>query len=179
MSVEPELGDLQGWLQAVIRHPDGVVAAVAYEGALRSLTVPPGALDDVVLPSAFLTAEQHLAIYARSYQLRLLECMRELHPALRHALGPALFDDFAMDYLQSHPSSSYTLFELDRGFAGHLAATQPQLPDGEELWPSFLVDLARIERLFVAVYDGRGVEAVETAPATRRHQQRFDANFAA
>jgi Putative DNA-binding domain len=165
VSDELALRDLQGWLQAVIRHPDGVAAAVASEEARRWLTVAPEALDDVVCPSAALTAEQRLAMYARSYQLRLLECMRELHPALHHALGPALFDDFTLDYLQANFSTSYTLFELDRDFADHLAATQPQLADGEEPWPSFLVDLARLERLFLEVYDGPGVEAVETGPA--------------
>lgn len=182
MSGEPALRDLQGWLQAVICHPDGVATAVAPLQARRWLNLAPGALDDIVRPSAALTAEQRLAMYARSYQLRLLECMRELHPALCHALGPALFDDFTLDYLQANPSTSYTLFELDRGFADHVGATQPELADGEEPWPSFLVDLARLERLFLEVYDGPGIEAVEpgpAAPAIERHEPCVDANFPA
>ena len=162
MSAEPALRDLQGWLQAVICHPDGVAAAAAKE-ARRWLNVPADALDDVVRPSAALTAEQRLGLYARSYQLRLLDCMRELHPALHHALGPALFDDFALDYLHANPSTSPTLFELDRGFADHLETTRPQSGHGEEPWPSLLVDLARLERLFLEVYDGPGVETVEIA----------------
>lgn len=179
MSGEPALRDLQGWLQAVIRHPAGVSAAVASEEARRWLNVAPGALGDVVRPSAALTAEQRLGLYARSYRLRLLECMRELHPALHHALGPALFDEFTLGYLQASPPASYTLFDLDQGFADHLAATQPELADGEEPWPRFLVDLARLERLFLEVYDGPGVEAVETGPAasgTGCHQLCFDGN---
>jgi hypothetical protein len=164
VSGEPALRELQGWLQAVICDPDGMGAAVASAQARRWLTVAPDALDDVVRSAAALTAEQRLELYARSYRLRLLECMREMHPALRHALGSALFDDFTLDYLQANPSTSYTLFELDRGFADHLAATQPEPADGEEPWPAFLVDLARLERLFLEVYDGPGVEADETAP---------------
>jgi Putative DNA-binding domain len=160
---EPTLRDLQGWLQAVIRHPDGVAAAVASEEARRWLNVAPEALDNVVCSSASLSAAQRLGLYACSYQLRLLECMRELHPALHYALGPALFDDFTLDYLQANPSTSPTLFELDRGFADHLAATRPELVEGEEPWPTFLVDLARLERLFLEVYDGPGAETVETA----------------
>jgi hypothetical protein len=182
VSGEPALRDLQGWLQAVIQHPGGVATAVASQEARRWLNPAPGALDDIVRPSAALTAEQRLAMYARSYQLRLLECMRELHPALRYALGPALFDDFTLDYLQANPSTSYTLFELDRGFADHLGATRPELADGEEPWTSFLVDLARLERLFLEVYDGPGIEAVESKPSETgigRHQPCFDANFPA
>jgi hypothetical protein len=182
VSGEPALRDLQGWLQTVIRHPGGVAAAVDSREARSWLSVAPGALDDVVRPSASMTAEQRLALYARSYQLRLLECMRELHPALHYALGPMLFDDFTLDYLQANASTSYTLFELDRGFADHLRATRPELADGEEPWPSFLVDLARLERLFLEVYDGPGVEAVETgpaAPANRWHRPRCDVNLLA
>lgn len=179
MTGEPALRDLQGWLQAVIRHPGGVAAAVDSQEARRWLSVAPGALDNVVRPSASLTAEQRLALYARSYQLRLLECMRELHPALHYALGPTLFDDFTLDYLQSNASTSYTLFELDRGFADHLRATRPELADGEEPWPSFLVDLARLERLFLQVYDGPGVEADETRPAAPATRPRCDVNVLA
>jgi hypothetical protein len=160
----PTLRDLQGWLQAIVRHPDAVAEAVASEECRRWLVVAADALNDVVRPSAALTAEQRLGLYARSYRLRLLECMRELHPGLDHALGRALFDDFALDYLQANASTSYTLLELDQGFADHLAATEPQLADGEEPWPSFVVDLARLERLFFEVYHGPGVEAAQAGP---------------
>jgi Putative DNA-binding domain len=159
---EPALRDLQGWLQVVIRHPGGPATAVASQEARSWLNLAPGGLTDIVRPSAALTAEQRLAMYGRSYRLRLLACMQELHPALLHALGPVLFDDFTLDYLQANPSTSYTLFELDRGFADHLEATRPELADGEEPWTSFLVDLARLERLFLEVYDGPGIEAVES-----------------
>ncbi|WP_139333337.1 putative DNA-binding domain-containing protein [Mycobacterium sp. SP-6446] len=173
---------MQGWLQTVVRYPGDIAAAVASPEARRWLDLGPGELDDVVCASAALTPAQRLGLYAGSYRLRLLECLRELHPALRHALGPALFDGVALNYLQSNPSTSYTLFELDRDFADHLAATQPALADGEEPWPSFLVDMARLERLFLEVYDGPGVEAVETggaAPAAVSRDPCASANFPA
>lgn len=179
---ELALRDLQGWLQAVVRHRGSVSAAVKSRDAQRWLTVASDALNDIVRPSVALTAEQHLGLYARSYQLRLLECMRALHPALQHALGPMLFDDFALDYLAANPSTSYTLLELDRGFADHLAATQPMLAHGEEPWPYFMIDLARLERLFLEVYHGPGVEAVQARPAdslAERHRPCVDANLLA
>jgi hypothetical protein len=145
MSSAADLGDLQGWLQTVVTHPDGVAAGATATG------LP---IDAVVRPSSRLTAEQRLHLYHRGYHLRLLECMRALYPALRHALTEELFDAFALDYLRARPSRSYTLFRLTEGFAGHLEATRPH---GEEL-PDFIIDLARLERTFLEVYEGPGVE---------------------
>src|SRR6266508_5931262 len=146
MSSAADLGDLQGWLQTVVTHPDGVAAGAAATG------LP---IDVVVRPSSRLTAEQRLHLYHRGYHLRLLECVRALHPALRHALTEELFDEFALDYLRARPSRSYTLFRLTEGFADHLEATRP---DGGEAWPDFVIDLARLERTFLEVYEGPGVE---------------------
>ncbi|HLI56547.1 MAG TPA: DNA-binding domain-containing protein [Actinomycetota bacterium] len=158
MNSAAELRHLQGWLQAVVRHPEGVAAGLASGEAKAWLEVAPGSLETVIAPSAALSAEERMGLYARSYWLRLLECLRALHPALRHALGEELFDEFALDYLRAHPSTSYTLFELGARLADHLSATQPELGAGEEPWPAFLVDLARLERMFLEVYDGPGVE---------------------
>jgi hypothetical protein len=120
-------------------------------------------VDDVVAPSPTLTAEARFDLYRRGYRLRLLECLRAMHPALRHALGDDLFDGFALDYLAVHPSTSYTLARLDEGFAAHLEATRPA---SGESWPDFLVDVVRFERAFLEVYDGEGVEGVPVAGAT-------------
>jgi hypothetical protein len=97
---------------------------------------------------------RHLDVYRKGYRARLLTSLRNTHPALRHALGEQLFDAFALDYLESHPSRSYTLFRLSEAFADHLAATRP---DDRE-WPDFIIDLARLERTFMEVYEGPGVE---------------------
>ncbi|MGH2720990.1 MAG: DNA-binding domain-containing protein [Actinomycetota bacterium] len=149
---------LQGWVQAVISHPGGPVAGAASAGALAHMAVAPGALDAVVEPSAHLTAEQRLGLYSRGYTLRLLECLRSMHPALRHALGDAVFEAFALDYLAASPSRSYALQRLNAGFAGHLEASRPEVSGGEEPWPDFVVDLARLERSFMEVFDGPGTE---------------------
>jgi hypothetical protein len=136
MDADAELAGVQRWFQAAILGDE-----------------PPDDADAVVhRPS-------RLDVYRTGYRLRLVKCLRETHPALRHALGADVFDAFALDYVHAHPSRSYTLFRLGEGFAGHLAATRPD--DAE--WADFVIDLARLERAFLEVYEGPGDEG-EPAP---------------
>jgi hypothetical protein len=144
------LRDLQAWVQAAIVGPD--------------LDLPDAEVERVLRPSARLTARERLDLYRRSYRLRLLEAMRASYPGLRHLLGGELFDDFALDYLEAHPSGSYTLLRLGAGFPAHLDATRPATDDAGGDWPELIVDLARLERAFAEVYDGPGVEG-EWLPA--------------
>ncbi|HKQ52694.1 MAG TPA: DNA-binding domain-containing protein, partial [Pyrinomonadaceae bacterium] len=165
MSVEDEsqrLERLQHWVQAVVTHPAGVAHGVASaEAQAVGLRPDLDALETVVAPSATLSGAERLAIYWRSYHARLLQCFREMFPALLHALGQELFDGFARDYLQRHPSRSYTLDRLADAFPQHLAETRPDAaapPDERESWPDFIVELATLEWAFLKVYDGPGLE---------------------
>jgi Putative DNA-binding domain len=156
-----ELERLQRWMQAVIAHPSGIAAGVASEEAQQSIGVDLERLEEVLAPSATLTASERLAIYCRSYHTRLLQCFREMFPALRHALGEELFNHFALDYLRHHPPRSYTLDQLADAFPQHLAVTRPDAeapPDQRERWPDFIIELASLERAFLEVYDGAGCE---------------------
>jgi Putative DNA-binding domain len=124
---------------------------------------PSGAqnVDDIVLPGARSSAAACLAIYQRSYLLRLRLCLREQFPATCHALGQALFDDFADDYLRACPPDSYTLYELGRRFADWLNATRPDrdLPEAQrEDWIDFMIDLARYEHALFRLFDAPGHE---------------------
>src|SRR5919108_5113491 len=131
MRADAELAEVQRWFQAAILGDER-----------------PGDADAVVHRPA------RLDVYRTGYRLRLVKCLRETHPALRHALGADVFDAFALDYVQAHPPRSYTLFQLGDRFAGHLAATRPD--DAE--WADFVIDLARLERAFLEVYEGPGDE---------------------
>ena len=122
-------------------------------------------------PSPQLNAAQRLGIYQRSYYLRLLQCMREQFPALCHALGDQLFTDFAREYLQTHPSESYTLYDLGRRFPHYLEQTRPDKDEPQqarESWVDFMIDLARFERQLFVLFDAPGHEgkpfADETVP---------------
>ena len=92
--------------------------------------------------------------------MRLVDCLREFFPCLRAALGDEIFGDFALAYLQRHPSQSYTLHRLADQFADFLSETQPA--DG---WGEFFVDLTRLEHAIEIVFDAQGPE--EPTPLER------------
>jgi hypothetical protein len=157
----PGLERLQRWMQAVVTHPGGVGQGVASMEARRSIDVSIGNVEEILSSSATLSGAERLAIYSRSYHARLLQCFREMFPALLHALGEQLFQRFALDYLQQHPPHSYTLDHLADDFARHLVETRPDAdapPDERESWPEFIIELASLEWAFRNIYDGPGVE---------------------
>ncbi len=137
---------MQSWMQEALAFPQSTSSQQ---------------LEQLLEPSSRLSGTQRLAIYQRSYYLRLLKCMREQFPALCHALGEELFNDFAYQYLQALPSVSYTLYELGRRFPGYLEANRPDAgqPDEQrESWVDFMVDLARYEFQLFAMFDAPGHE---------------------
>lgn len=155
-----ELGRLQRWMQAVITHPDGVVAGIDSETAQQQIATSAGRVDQVVCRSRNQTSIERLGVYANAYHARLLECLRAEYPALVHALGAETFDGFAFGYLQSYPSTSYTLGNLGRNFPRFLMETRPDGTAEDDLpsWPDFLIDLATVERTYNEVFDGPGIE---------------------
>lgn len=103
------------------------------------------------------TALQKLGVYQRSYYLRLLKCMREQYPALCYALGEDLFNDFAREYLQKHPSQSHTLYDLGTRFPKYLQETRPDKKDSEQ-WVEFMLDLVDFELRLYLMFDAPGQE---------------------
>ena len=155
------LGRIERWMQTVIMHPAGIQKGIASEDARRHLDLTSDEIEKVVTRSNALTAAERLAIYSQAYHARLLECLRAEFPVLLHALGGELFDRFAFDYLEQHPSETYTLSRLGEKFPRYLAETRPDRDapqDSRESWPDFIIDLATLEREFSEVFDGPGVE---------------------
>ncbi|MBI3716555.1 MAG: putative DNA-binding domain-containing protein [Betaproteobacteria bacterium] len=127
-----------------------------------------GIVDKLLEASPRMNAHARLAIYQHSYHARLLRCMDEQFPALRHALGAPLFADFAGEYLRACPSQSYTLYELGARFPAYLEESRPDrdLPAQErEDWIDFMVDLATFEREVFRLYDAPGQEGKPYATA--------------
>jgi hypothetical protein len=153
---QPDLNMIQRWMQAVLMHPKGVAEGVDSDDARRFLEISPKEVENVLTASRALTAMERLAIYGSAYYARLLECLREEYPVLKHALGEEAFDAFAFGYLQKYPSRSYTLAKLGSEFSRYLAETCPE--DERGAWPEFLIDLATLELNFNEVFDGPGVE---------------------
>ena len=146
--VEP-LSDLQKWMHTALLHP----------GATRDQDTA-----DRVVPNPRLSANDALAIYQRSYSLRIASCMREQFPALCHALGEELFNDFVADYVRDAPPESYTLYDLGRRFADFLEANRPDRnAKTREGWIDFIVDMARFERSVFTTFDCPGAEDLTLA----------------
>jgi Putative DNA-binding domain len=136
----------------------------------------------LLAPSPRLTAADGLAVYQRGYFRRIASCMREQFPALCHALGEPLFDDFVADYIRERPPQSHTLYDLGRRFPAWLEEGRPDrdLPPGErETWADFMVDLARFERQVFALFDAPGHEGKPFAdPGTPDRRLRLQPCFA-
>lgn len=155
-----DLEHIQCWMQTAIMNPGGVWDGVDSAEARRHIDVDPQDIERVLTRSGRLTAIERLAVYGSAYFARLLDCLREEFPVLKHALGDEVFDAFAAGYLQQYPSRSYTLFELGKDFPRFLRDTRPALDadDGTTDWADFLIDLATLERTFNEVFDGPGAE---------------------
>jgi Putative DNA-binding domain len=142
--MSPSLPDLQQWMLNALLMPRRV------QGITERLTDSPR-----------LDARAQLAIYQRSYVMRLAKCLEEQFPALFHALGAPLFDDFAREYLAACPSDAYTLYELGRRLPIWLESSRPDRnlpPEEREDWIDFMVDLARYERELFRLFDAPGHE---------------------
>ena len=164
MSRSPRSLDVvQQWFQAVVTHRGGVEGGVESDEAQRLIHLKRNELEAVIGRSRSLTAAERLGIYANAYYARLLECLGECFPVLKRALGEEVFTDFAFEYLQRHPSQSYTLDHLGENFPRFLDETRPGpedggAPPGAVDWPDFLIDLATLEWTIGKVFDGPGVE---------------------
>ena len=156
-----DLEQIQRWMQAAIMHPEGVAEGIAAPETRKYIDIGPEDAERVINRSQAQTALERLSIYSYAYFARLLDCLREEFPVLKHALGEELFDAFAVGYLESYPSRSYTLFHLGTNFPRYLAETRPDRNETERStvsWPDFLIDLATLELTFNEVFDGPGVE---------------------
>jgi hypothetical protein len=114
-----------------------------------------------LLPTAYLSPEHSLAIYQYGYKARLLDCLRADYPVLKSFLGEALFERFALEYLDTNPSGSYSLFQLGEQFPDYLQNSCPdtsQLSEAQQANYLLPIELARLERLRVNAMRSKGLE---------------------
>jgi hypothetical protein len=145
-AASPPLPAVQRWMQDALVFPRRVER---------------GEVDAMLSSSPGLTGAEGLAIYQRGYFQRIASCMRGQFPALCHALGQPLFDDFVADYIREKPPESHTLYDLGRRFPAWLEEARPdraQPPGARETWIDFMTDLARFERQVFVMFDAPGHE---------------------
>lgn len=143
MSEPTPLAGLQAWLQ-------------------QAILTPPAEAPLAIRSTEWLPAPERLAIYARGYRMRLVECLRGEFKILFQLLGEAVFDWLALAYIEARPSQAYTLYRFGAGFADFLAAaaSRPEMA-AQAAVPAAL---ARIERAMTEVHLAPGPERA-TAPA--------------
>ncbi|MET0264395.1 MAG: DNA-binding domain-containing protein [Duganella sp.] len=156
----PALAQLQQWLHHSITHPTDVT-----QGAAEASAMLGAGIQELIQPSSTLNAGDRLAIYRNAYFLRLMGVLNAEYPALKLALGDALFDKFALFFLQQQPPASHTLYQLSARFPDFLEASIPPEEDASG-WPAFIVDVARLERTFQEVYRAPGTEGQARQEAT-------------
>jgi hypothetical protein len=162
MALELPLPRLQRWLQAVVVHPGRIEEALGSSEAAAVLA--PQALGELILPSRSLTPAERVDIYHGMYLLRMEEALASDYPALKHFLGDEGFLALVRDYVQLHPSRSYTLNRLGDALPEHVREAA-----GVKR-PAFCHDLARLERAISQVFDEAetppvGAQEVAQVPA--------------
>lgn len=135
----PDLASAQRWFATAITTGECVehgVARSVHDGTVRAA--------DIVTSGPRLSAIERLGIYHHAYRARLVECLTDDYPALRHALGEALFERLGHEYVALHPSTSFSL-----NFFGALL---PQFCRRRpEPWGEFASELASLEWAIVEV----------------------------
>lgn len=124
--------DLQTWMLSAIAAP---------------APPPPSDVAAHILPSATLAPEERFELYRDMYEIRMVEALENDYPALRAFLGHAKFHRLAWDYIQAHPSMSYTL--------NRLGDQMPRFIEGEAKTTrrALLSDLARLELAMTEAFD--------------------------
>jgi len=144
----PELDRMERWMQAVITHPDGAEAGLRSAQAKACFPTDDEALDKLVLPSRRLTAKERVSIYANMYYWRLIDVLADDFPTVHHLLGPEQFTVVVKEFLEKHPSNSYTLNRLGCRFPEFI-----KVEAGELAHRDFIAAVARVERAMEDVFD--------------------------
>jgi hypothetical protein len=140
----PPLRDFQTWMQTFIVSPG--TPEQALEAAETAAGFEDGSVRRLVKPSATLSEMERLQIYRRMYPLRMREALAIDFPVSRALLGPKLFARLVDEYVQTHPSTSWTLDHLGR----HMVPFVGQHSLGES-FPG-LRDLVALEQAVCEVF---------------------------
>jgi hypothetical protein len=159
LSALPTLDRLQRWMQAAVVHPGDIEKALSSPVARREIARAD--VDAVILPSATLKPAERVGIYQNMYLLRMEEALATDYRGLKHFLGDDGFFSLVRDYVQVHPSRSYTLNRLGDRLPEFVAVA----PDVRR--QDFCADLARLERALSQVFDAPETKALGAADIDR------------
>lgn len=155
------LEPLQQWMQHVVTHPGPVADAVNGPEAVRIVSADE--LGRVILPSKTLKPIERIGIYHGMYMMRMADALVEDYAAVAAWLGEHAFGHLVDDYVQQHPSRSYTLNRLGDHLPAFIASSTLARR-------RFLSELATLELAMTQVFDEAEVapmdaDAIASVPA--------------
>jgi len=117
----------------------------------------PAVVASHILPSGTLAPEERIELYRDMYEVRMIEALEADYELLNAFLGHGKFHRLAWDYLQAHPSTSYTL--------NHFGDRMPEFIESEATTTrrALLADVARLELAMTEVFDEAESTPLEAA----------------
>jgi hypothetical protein len=100
-----------------------------------------------------LTPFERIAIYNKQYWYRLIDILYDDYPGLAAILGRLKFNRLVTEYLQQHPSRSFTLRDLGHGIAAFITE-HPELVPKRQF--QLCVEIATFEWAQVLAFDEPG-----------------------
>jgi hypothetical protein len=147
------LAEAQRRLRGLVAAPGGVAAALAEASPEERR-----ASEALLRAAGGLTGLERLEVYASAYFERIHGVLAECFPALRWALGEALFHDLATAYLISHPPRHASIRRVGDDLPGFLACGAGGAPFRRRA--PFAADLASLERARLDAFDAADAPAL-------------------
>jgi hypothetical protein len=159
-----ELRELQRLAGAVIMRPLskkwGMQRKWIDDRDMREVTA------EFIKPNDRLTSFERIEIYNRQYWFRLIDSFYDDFPGLRAILGRLKFNKLAVEYLDAHPSTSFTMRNLGR----YLPAFIDKHPG--LVVPRFALaqDMVKFEWAQVEAFDGAALPPVTADDLLGKHK---------
>ena len=112
---------------------------------------------EFVKPNSKLSSPERVQIYNQQYWYRLLDCLEDDFPGLRAVLGSKKFLFLCKEYLNAHPSSSFSLRDLGSELPSFIATRNDLVEPDTEL----CLELARFEWAQVVAFDGPSLTPID------------------
>jgi len=126
------------------------------QGTLKMLTenFDNSFIDQAIVSDDRATAAERLRVYQRSYYGGLIGCLKAQFPVAVSLLGEQIFSAFAKDYLEQHPSKSYTLNDLGQHLSYFFAQNRPDKDLAKkEQWIDFVIEVIEFEWIINVAFD--------------------------
>lgn len=139
---------------------------------------------EYVTPSSKQTPSDRLHVYRHAYVARLIECLEDDYPAVFHALGRERAEALCREYIETHPSRSFSLnvfgqsmpaFLKNKGehFASDLAALEWSVVEAIHAAESTKMAPDALAKIDPSEW---GNVALVASPSLRLHQLDYPAN---